>query len=204
MDLSEKDASRSKWKLSQRHRQGRRGRGVPSAGRTSRLSKQLESNESRYCTQSIHTDGIASCLSTCGVLGGSATGCRYVEPEADEHAGPVRKSQGADLAELLEGTDVIDVAFYQRARVNLVEDYGLPPSHGRTFHVRLAAKGCVAQTSCSLRYQSAGYPDAASDAAIGAFGAVVSPLCMVAAGASRMWGHQSSAGLDAQTYQAHI
>lgn len=45
----------------------------------------------------------------------------------------MRKSQGADLAELLSQAGSYDAAFYSRQRVNLAEEYGLPPAHAASF-----------------------------------------------------------------------
>ena len=63
----------------------------------------------------------------CGYL------CRYLEPEGDEHAGPVRKSQGADLGQLLEGAEAYDAGYYHRSRVNLLQEYGLPPADALSY-----------------------------------------------------------------------
>ena len=60
---------------------------------------------------------------------------RYLEPEVDEHAGPVRKSQGADLAQLLEGAEAYDSGYYHRSRVNLLQEYGLPPADALSYQV---------------------------------------------------------------------
>ncbi|GAB4820860.1 hypothetical protein N2152v2_007906 [Parachlorella kessleri] len=105
MDISQKDAARSKWKSTQRHKGGRGGRGGP-AGRSSRpqAKDELGSNQDRY-----------------------------LEPEVDEHAGPVRKSQGADLAQLLEGAEAYDAGYYHRSRVNLLQEFGLPPADALSY-----------------------------------------------------------------------
>jgi hypothetical protein len=57
---------------------------------------------------------------------------RYRDHEAEQAAvaaalGPVQRSQGADLAQLLAQTKPFDRAHYFRARANLLEECGAPP-----------------------------------------------------------------------------
>ena len=58
---------------------------------------------------------------------------RRYHDEAEEQAaaaaalGPVRQSQGADLAQLLSQVEPFDQAFYYRSRVTLAQEFGLPP-----------------------------------------------------------------------------
>ncbi|KAL4440645.1 hypothetical protein ABPG77_000354 [Micractinium sp. CCAP 211/92] len=108
MDFSEKDAARSKWKLTQRHRRGR-GRGATPAGPGGRGSRggtaaarDLGTNEDRYFDEE-------AAAATAAALG------------------PVQQSQGADLAQLLAQAEPFDRGFYHRARVNLAQELGLPP-----------------------------------------------------------------------------
>jgi hypothetical protein len=124
MEGSEKDAARSKWKLTQRHKRGRgRERGAfggrSSAGAADRRLG-LGSNQERY----EEADGAAPC------------------------DGPVRKSQGADLAELLAQSGSYDARFYAHQRVSLVEQTGLPPPDaagypGLTFDLK-GLEACLA------------------------------------------------------------
>ncbi|KAK9824030.1 hypothetical protein WJX72_007107 [[Myrmecia] bisecta] len=90
MEGSEKDAARSKWRSTQKHRRGRgRGRGYPGGKQTSSASG-LDGNYDRYEDEPVETAG----------------------PDGQ----PVKQSQGHDLAALLEATDAFSVDAFTRYR----------------------------------------------------------------------------------------
>eukprot|EP00887_Chlorella_sp_A99_P002651 scaffold6.g2651.t1 len=111
MDVSEKDAARSKWRLTQRH--SRRGRGDGRAGgrgrgRVAQAAVDLGSNVTRYHDSEPQLDE-----------GGAAAGAAP--------GGPAPRSRGADLAELLARADAFDPQFYYRCRASLADEADPPP-----------------------------------------------------------------------------
>jgi hypothetical protein len=118
MDVSEKDAARSKWKLTQRHRRGR-GRGgggaAAAAGRRpgAAAGPELASNADRFPEEEEE---------------GSDGGGALAEGEL--------RSRGADLAELLAAAGAggaVAAALAARARTDLFSEAGLPPADAAAY-----------------------------------------------------------------------
>jgi hypothetical protein len=128
-DFSEKDAARSKWKLSRKHQPRGRGRGrVSTASR--RHVEDLGSNWDRSVAAPLPP------LLFCILPHLNSTLSHRYEDEVDENQlaeGPVRRSQGADLAEWASQHPPQDPLFFARQRVNLNQDVGLPPAEPDAF-----------------------------------------------------------------------
>jgi hypothetical protein len=117
------------------------------------------------------------------------------EDEGGPQEGPVRKSQGADLAELLAQAGAYDAAFHARQRVSLVEEYGLPPAGAEPYQgLSFDLKGLAACLAALPLHQVLDLPappgdgeqrgaELVVDGARGDGGAVVQPAPPAAAAA---------------------